>query len=77
MEWQDWEKLWKAVEEGEKAKDSRLAREFIAALPIELDEDEWKRLLTEFIQNQFVADGMCADVAIHNTDGHNPHAHIF
>ena len=23
-----------------------------------------------------VADGMCADVAIHDTDGHNPHAHI-
>lgn len=25
---------------------------------------------------QLVADGMCADVAIHDTDGHNPHAHI-
>lgn len=25
---------------------------------------------------QFVSDGMCADAAIHDTDGHNPHAHI-
>ena len=26
--------------------------------------------------SNFVADGMCADVAIHDTDGHNPHVHI-
>lgn len=57
-------------------KDSRLAREFVVALPVELDKAKWQELLTEFIQNQFVADGMCADVAIHDTDGHNPHAHI-
>lgn len=75
-EWQDRENLWNAVEAAEKTKDSRLAREFIAALPRELGVEEWKTLLTEFIQNQFVADGMCADVAIHDTDGHNPHAHI-
>ena len=28
------------------------------------------------IREQFVSDGMCADAAIHDTDGHNPHAHI-
>ena len=28
------------------------------------------------IQEQFLPDGMCADAAIHDTDGHNPHAHI-
>lgn len=33
-------------------------------------------MLTEYIQENFVADGMCADVAIHDTNGHNPHAHI-
>ena len=35
-------------------------------------------LLTEYIRQQFVADGMCADVALHDPDppGHNPHAHI-
>ena len=37
---------------------------------------EWQKLLTEFIKDNFVADGMCADVCIHDTDGHNPHAHI-
>ena len=75
-EWQDRAVLWNAVEEAEKTKDSRLAREFVVALPVELDKARWQELLTEFIQNQFVADGMCADVAIHDTDGHNPHAHI-
>ena len=75
-EWVDREVLWNAVEETEKTKDSRLAREFVVALPVELELDEWIALLTDFIQTNFVADGMCADVCIHDTDGHNPHAHI-
>ena len=75
-EWIDREILWNAVEEAEKTKDSRLAREFVVALPVELSRDEWITLLTNFIQINFVADGMCADVCIHDTDGHNPHAHI-
>ena len=64
------------MEENEKTKDSRLAREFVVALPIEMGKAEWQNLLTEFIKDNFVADGMCADVCIHDTDGHNPHAHI-
>ena len=75
-EWVDREVLWNAVEDAEKTKDSRLAREFVVALPVELDRDEWIALLTDFIQTNFVAEGMCADVCIHDTDGHNPHAHI-
>ena len=78
VEWQDREKLWNAVEETEKTKDSRLAREFVAALPIELSREEQIQLLQDFIKEQFVADGMCADAAIHDPypPGHNPHAHI-
>ena len=76
QEWQDREKLWNAVEEVEMAKDSRLAREFVVALPIELSREQQIELLQTFIQEQFVSDGMCADAAIHDTDGHNPHAHI-
>ena len=75
-EWKDRSVLWNAVEAAEKSKDSRLARELVVALPIELDKTRWIKLLTEYIQENFVADGMCADVAIHDTDGHNPHAHI-
>ena len=76
VEWQDREKLWNAVEETEKTKDSRLAREFVAALPIELSRQQQIALLQKFVWEQFVAEGMCADVAVHDTDGHNPHAHI-
>lgn len=75
-EWADRSILWNAVEEAEKTKDSRLAREFVVALPIEMEKEQWIELLTEFVQSQFVSDGMCADAAIHDTDGHNPHAHI-
>ena len=75
-EWSDREKLWNAVEEAEKTKDSRLAREFVAALPIELSKDEWIDLLRRYISDNFVSEGMCIDFAIHDTDGHNPHAHI-
>ena len=76
QEWKDREQLWNAVEEVETAKDSRLAREFVVALPIELSREQQIELLQDFIREQFVADGMCADAAIHDTDGRNPHAHI-
>ena len=77
-EWKERGVLWNAVEENEKTKDSRLAREFVVALPIELSEAQWEKLLSDFISDTFVADGMCADVAIHDPypPGHNPHAHI-
>ena len=75
-EWKDREQLWNAVEAAEKTKDSRLAREFVVALPVELDKDSNISLLKDFIQKNFVDMGMCADFAIHDTDGHNPHAHI-
>ena len=75
-EWKNREQLWNAVETAEKTKDSRLAREFVVALPVELDKSSNISLLQNFIQKNFVDMGMCADFAIHDTDGHNPHAHI-
>ena len=75
-EWKDREQLWNSVERAEKTKDSRLAREFVVALPIELSKESQISFLRDFIQKNFVDMGMCADFAIHGTDGHNPHAHI-
>ena len=75
-EWQDRAVLWNAVEANEKTKDSRLAREFVIALPCEFAEDLQEDMISSFVEKQFVAKGMCADVCIHDTDGHNPHAHI-
>ena len=74
-EWEDRAVLWNAVEASEKTKDSRLAREFVVALPVEIPQS-WRAILSDYVKKQFVADGMCADVCIHDTDGHNPHAHI-
>ena len=47
-------------------------------MPVELTPDQWKELLSDFIRDSFVAEGMCVDAAIHDPDppGHNPHAHI-
>ena len=73
--WSDRSILWNAVEENEKTKDSRLAREFIVALAVEFTLPEWIRQVEEFTE-ALVAGGMCVDVCIHDTDGHNPHAHI-
>ena len=51
--WIDREQLWNAVEETEKTKDSRLAREFVVALPVELDKDSNISLLQDFIKTEY------------------------
>lgn len=76
----DWtlsrEKLWNKVEEIEKQKNSQLAREFSIALPIELNDEEQKNLIKEYVQSNFVDKGMVADVSIHRDKEQNPHAHV-
>lgn len=68
--------LWNAVERSEKRKDSQTAREIEIALPVELDREEQIKVIREYIIDTYVKEGMCADIAIHDTDGHNPHAHV-
>ena len=75
-EWSDRSVLWNAVESSEKSKDSRLARELIVALPKELSQEMNEFLLQYFVEKECVSKGMCAHVCYHDTDGHNPHAHI-
>lgn len=75
-EWLNREKLWNAVEQAETSKDSRLARQFIMALPVELDLYQQIFLVMEYVRENFVQEGMCADVCIHNNDPNNPHVHI-
>ena len=68
--------MWNAVEKIEKAKNSQLAREIEIALPIELSAGQNIPLVREYVNRHFVVAGMCADFAIHDTGGGNPHAHI-
>lgn len=78
----DWmkerEKLWTAVEEQEKRKDSQLAREFIVAVPDGLG-DKTKELTAELVK-QFTDRGMVVDYALHEPsregDDRNQHWHL-
>jgi hypothetical protein len=76
----DRSELWNRVEEAERRKDSRVAREVRVALPSELSHAERVELVRGFAQAQFVDRGMVADVAIHapgrEGDERNHHAHI-
>ena len=72
----DREKLWNEVERKDRRANSRYAKEFNVALPVELSEDEQKELLTKYVQENFVDEGMVADVAIHRDHPNNPHAHV-
>jgi ATP-dependent exoDNAse (exonuclease V) alpha subunit len=72
--------LWNGVEKAEKRKDAQLAREIEVALPRELAAERRAVLVREFVQNEFVSQGMIADVAIHvgraGDGAEQPHAHI-
>ena len=72
----DRETLWNEVEKTEKRKDAQLSREFLVALPAELDDRQRQELTRDFVQEQFVDKGMIADIGYHDFDSHNPHAHI-
>jgi ATP-dependent exoDNAse (exonuclease V) alpha subunit len=75
-EYQDRAVLWNAVEKIEKAKNSQLAREIELALPVELTKEQNQFLVYQYVKQHFVRHGMCADIAIHDTGGGNPHAHV-
>ncbi len=76
QEYADREKLWNAVEKIEKQKDARLAREINVALPHELDRETQIKIVRDYVQENFVKAGMCADIALHDKGDGNPHAHI-
>jgi hypothetical protein len=77
----DRESFWNAVERREKRKDAQLGREFVCALPHELTLEQNRRLVQDWVRENFVRDGFVADVAIHaphrEGDERNIHAHVF
>jgi MobA/MobL family len=76
-EWvQDRERLWNEVEKSETRVNSRLAREINIALPRELNHDQQRELIQNYAKEQFIDQGMVADIAIHRDDKENPHAHV-
>ena len=72
----DRQELWNKIEEIERRKDAQLAREITLAIPRELSRPEQIALVREYVQTNYVAAGMVADVNLHHLSGDNPHAHI-
>ncbi len=61
--------LWNAAELAEKRKDARTAREWIVALPAELDAGQRRDLTHDFAQALVERYGVAADLAIHAPTG--------
>jgi ATP-dependent exoDNAse (exonuclease V) alpha subunit len=69
--------LWNTVEQSEKRVDAQLAREFILAVPPELNDRQQFELAAGWAQKQLVEKGMVAEISLHHTrNGNNPHVHI-
>lgn len=78
-EYKDRKTLWNSVELFEKNSNAQLARNFIISLPKELSIEENKKMIEEYVQNNFVKGGMIVDLAIHDESregNQNIHAHI-
>ena len=72
--------LWNEVERVELRRDAQLAREIEFSIPREMPKAEGIRLARDFVQEQFAARGMVADLNVHwdtRPDGEpKPHAHV-
>lgn len=73
----EWDRatLWREVQKKEKKSNSQLAREVEVALPRFSRETQIK-MIQEYVYENFVSKGMCADINIHDKGDGNPHAHI-
>lgn len=68
--------LWNEVERVERQNNGQTARYFDVAIPVELSNDDKKKLVAEYCQKNFVDKGMIADIVFHDLDSKNPHAHV-
>jgi len=76
----DRSELWNLAEKTENRKDARTAREWVIALPDELNADQRKQLAKDFTRSLANRYGVIADLAIHEPskggNDKNHHAHI-
>ncbi len=69
------EAFWNKVEQFEKRSDAQFSREFIIALPVELNAEQNIALMRDFVGAQILARGQVADWVYHDEPG-NPHVHL-
>lgn len=74
--YKDRQTLWNAVEKVEYNCNAQQARKIQIAIPVEIPAEQFRSVITEYCQKEFVDKGMCCDVAIHDKGDGNPHAHI-
>ena len=75
-EWNNRQILWNEVEKIEKSKTSQLSRSFEVGLQTEFTLEENIKLIREYVKDNFIDKGMCADICIHDKSDGNPHAHV-
>ena len=68
--------LWNAVERNDKRYDARPASEILVALPKELNQEQQKELVKNFVNDNLIDRGLIADLGFHNLEENNPHCHI-
>lgn len=80
-EYQDPSVLWNAVEMAEKGTKAQLARTYKVSLPNEWSYELATEVMRDYVQRNFVDEGMCAQFAIHDSENEktgqrNLHCHI-
>ncbi len=74
--------LWNAAEDAESRKNARVAREYLVALPVELDPDQRLALVRGFSRELVERYQFAVDLAVHEprnfpgSDPRNFHAHL-
>jgi hypothetical protein len=68
--------LWNQVEKKDTRINARPASELDIALPIELSQQQQIKLIKTFAQTTLVSRGLIVDLACHDLNSHNPHAHL-
>lgn len=73
-------RFFSMVEDKERRRDAQYMREVTVALPHEMSDKQNIELVSQYVQQVFVDEGMVANVAIHKptnkNDSRNIHAHI-
>lgn len=68
--------LWNEVQREERGKRARFARKIDAAIPIEVTDRQMQINLAKDFAKKFADEGMCVDMAIHDSGNGNPHIHL-
>lgn len=76
----DRSKLWNEAENAERRKDAQTARAVRLALPREMNFEQMRELVRNFLTEQFLSRGLACDYAIHTKvaadGGQQPHVHV-